>query len=173
MAPLLSILIPIYNEEEFIRAVLERVLAAPLPQNTGHTFDRELIVVDDASTDGTYEAMEEFIRERPGTPIRLLRHEKNRGKGAAVKTALEHATGEFSIIQDGDLEYNPCEYPKLLRPLLEGDADVVYGSRFVVAGERRVLYFWHALANHFLTGLCNVIANLNLTDISTCYKVFR
>jgi glycosyltransferase involved in cell wall biosynthesis len=173
MGPFLSILIPVYNEEEFIRAVLERVLAAPLPRNTGHTSDRELIVVDDASTDGTYEAVEEFIRERPGAPIRLLRHQKNRGKGAAVKTALEQAQGEFSIIQDGDLEYNPCEYGKLLRPLLEGDADVVYGSRFVVAGERRVLYFWHALANHFLTGLCNVLANLNLTDISTCYKAFR
>ena len=173
MVPLLSILIPVYNEEEFIRAVLERVLAAPLPSNGAHTHDRELIVVDDASTDGTYEAVQEFMREQPNAPVRLLRHDRNRGKGAAVRTALEHATGEFSIIQDGDLEYNPCEYGKLLRPLIAGDADVVYGSRFVVAGERRVLYFWHALANHFLTGLCNMLADLNLTDIETCYKAFR
>ena len=173
MVPLLSILIPVYNEEEFIRAVLERVLAAPLPSNAANTHDRELIVVDDASTDGTYEAVQEFMREQPQAPVRLLRHDRNRGKGAAVRTAVEHARGEFSIIQDGDLEYNPCEYGKLLRPLIAGDADVVYGSRFVVAGERRVLYFWHALANHFLTGLCNMLADLNLTDIETCYKAFR
>jgi glycosyltransferase involved in cell wall biosynthesis len=172
MAPLLSVLIPVYNEEEFIRAVLERVIAAPLP-STSHSPDRELIVVDDASTDGTPEAVQEFIRDHPGAPVKLIRHDRNRGKGAAVRSALEHANGEFSIVQDGDLEYNPCEYSKLLRPLLAGDADVVYGSRFVVAGERRVLYFWHALANHFLTGLCNMFANLNLTDIETCYKAFR
>jgi len=172
MGPLLSILIPVYNEEEFIGAVLERVLAAPLPLD-GHQSDRELIVVDDGSTDGTAETIEEFLRDHPSAPIRLVRHERNHGKGAAVRTALEYATGEFAIIQDGDLEYNPCEYGKLLRPLMAGDADVVYGSRFVVAGERRVLYFWHALANHFLAGLCNIVADLNLTDVWTCYKVFR
>jgi glycosyltransferase involved in cell wall biosynthesis len=170
-APLLSILIPVYNEEEFIRAVLQRVLAAPLPISGPP--DREVIVVDDASTDGTREALEDFAREHPYAPIILLRHERNRGKGAAIRTALAKARGEFVIIQDGDLEYNPCEYSKLLRPLLAGDADVVYGSRFVVAGERRVLYFWHSLANHILAGLCNIVADLNLTDIWTCYKVFR
>ena len=170
--PLLSILIPVYNEEEYIRAVLDRVLAAPLPA-TSHDPDRELIVVDDASTDGTPEAIEEFLREHPGAPVRLLRHQRNQGKGAAVRTALEHATGEFTIIQDGDLEYDPREYSKLLAPLLSGSADVVYGSRFVVAGERRVLYFWHALANRFLTTICNIFADLNLTDLETCYKIFR
>src|SRR5579872_4887799 len=141
--PLLSILIPVFNEEEFIRAVLDRVLAAPLPP-TAHGQDRELIVVDDASTDGTPEAVQEFIRQHPEAPVRLIRHDRNRGKGAAVRTGLEYASGEFTIIQDGDLEYDPREYAKLLAPLLAGDADVVYGSRFVVAGERRVLYFWHS-----------------------------
>jgi glycosyltransferase involved in cell wall biosynthesis len=169
---LLSVVIPVYNEEEFIQAVLKRVLAAPLPE-TGHQQDRELIVVDDASTDGTGEAIDAFLRDRPGAPIRMVRHERNRGKGAAVRTGLEHATGEFTIIQDGDLEYDPREYGKLLAPLLAGDADVVYGSRFVVAGERRVLYYWHSLANRFLTTVCNICADLNLTDIETCYKVFR
>jgi glycosyltransferase involved in cell wall biosynthesis len=169
---LLSILIPVYNEEEFIRAVLDRVLAAPLPY-TGHAQDRELIVVDDGSTDGTPEAVQEFIREHPAAPVRLLRHSRNQGKGAAVRTALAEAHGEFTIIQDGDLEYDPREYGKLLGPLLAGNADVVYGSRFVVSGERRVLYFWHSLANRLLTTLCNVLADLNLTDIETCYKMFR
>jgi len=169
---LLSILIPVFNEEEFIQAVLDRVLDAPLPQTT-HEHDREIIVVDDASTDGTPEAIEAFLRDHPDAPIRLYRHERNQGKGAAVRTALEHASGEFTIIQDGDLEYDPREYGKLLAPLLSGDADAVYGSRFVVAGERRVLYYWHSLANRFLTTVCNVFADLNLTDIETCYKVFR
>lgn len=170
--PLLSILIPVYNEEEFIRAVLDRVLAAPLP-STNHAQDRELIVVDDASTDGTPEAIQDYIHEHPDAPIRLLRHNRNQGKGAAVRTALDEAHGEFTIIQDGDLEYDPREYGKLLGPLLAGNADVVYGSRFVVAGERRVLYFWHAFANRLLTTICNIFADLNLTDIETCYKVFR
>jgi SAM-dependent methyltransferase len=170
--PLLSILIPVYNEEEFISAVLDRVLAAPLPP-TGHAQDRELIVVDDASTDGTPDTIQAYICQHPGAPIRLLRHDRNLGKGAAVRTALEQARGEFTIIQDGDLEYDPREYRKLLAPLLAGDADVVYGSRFVVAGERRVLYFWHAMANNLLTTICNIFADLNLTDIETCYKIFR
>ncbi|HEV3196483.1 MAG TPA: glycosyltransferase [Bryobacteraceae bacterium] len=170
--PLLSIVVPVYNEEEFIRAVLDRVLAAPLPA-TGHAQDREILVVDDGSTDGTGEAIQEYIDQHPGAPLRLLRHDRNRGKGAAVRTALDHASGEFTIIQDGDLEYNPREYTRLLAPLLSGDADVVYGSRFVVAGQRRVLYFWHSLANRILTTICNIFADLNLTDIETCYKVFR
>ncbi|MBS1872181.1 MAG: glycosyltransferase [Acidobacteria bacterium] len=169
---LLSILIPLYNEEEFIGTVLDRVLAAPLPP-TPHTRDRELIIVDDASRDGSVEAVAEYIAAHPEAPIRLVRHEVNQGKGAAIRTAIGHARGEFSIIQDADLEYDPREYAKLLEPLLDGDADVVYGSRFAAAGHRRVLYYWHSIANWVLTTMCNVVSDLNLTDMETCYKVFR
>ncbi len=166
--PRVSILIPLYNEEEFIRTLLERVLAAPL----GPEMEREIVVVDDGSTDGSAEAAEEIARNHPGI-IRIVRHEINRGKGAAIRTALEQANGEYCLIQDADLEYDPREYPHLLRPLVEGRADVVYGSRFMVVGERRVMYFWHSLANHFLTSLTNLVADLNLTDMGTCYKAFR
>jgi SAM-dependent methyltransferase len=117
--------------------------------------------------------VEQFIASNPGVSIQLIRHPKNRGKGAAIRTAIQAATGEFSVIQDADLEYNPQEYGKLLGPLLSGDADVVYGSRFMAAGERRVLYYWHSLANHLLTTLCNIASDLNLTDMETCYKAFR
>ncbi len=165
----LSILIPLFNEEEFIHELLARVMAAPLPEG----LDRELIVVDDCSVDGSADAVENFMACFPGARIRLIRHEKNRGKGAAIRTAIQAATGYYSIVQDADLEYDPREYPKLLGPLLNGEADVVYGSRFLVAGERRVLYFWHSLANRLLTTLCNIAADLNLTDMETCYKAFR
>lgn len=164
----LSVLVPLYNEAEFVRAVLERVLAAPLPDG----LSREIIVVDDASTDGSPELVEELAREYPGI-IRLIRCPVNHGKGAAIRTAIEHASGDFCIIQDADLEYDPADYPALLAPMLDGSADVVYGSRFLSAGRRRVLYYWHSVANHALTTLCNVISNLNLTDMETCYKVFR
>lgn len=164
----LSVLIPVYNEEEFIGPLLERVLAAPLPAG----MEREIIIVDDASSDESPRIAEEFRRANPDL-IQVIRHPRNRGKGAAVRTAIEQASGEFSIIQDADLEYDPREYPKLLGPLVSGKADAVYGSRFAVAGERRVLYFWHALANRVLTTLCNVAADLNLTDMETCYKAFR
>lgn len=164
----LSVLMPLYNEEEFVGAILERVLDAPLPEG----FDREIIVVDDASTDGSARVVEELAIHYAGT-IRLIRHPVNRGKGAAIRTALQHAHGEFSIIQDADLEYDPREYSRLLRPLMEGSADVVYGSRFLMSGERRVLYYWHALANHLLTTACNIAADVNLTDMETCYKAFR
>src|SRR5581483_863664 len=164
-SPLLSILIPVYNEEEFITAILDRVVSAPLPQVSGVPMQRELIVVDDASTDGSAENIKDYIQNNPNAPIRLISHDRNRGKGAAVRTALAHASGEYSIIQDADLEYNPREYEHILIPLLDGRADVVYGSRFLVAGERRVLYFWHALANRLLTTMCNIVADLNLTDM--------
>jgi glycosyltransferase involved in cell wall biosynthesis len=166
--PLLSILVALYNEEEFIGALLRRVLAAELP--TG--MEREVIVVDDGSTDGSAEVVEEAVRNSSGV-ISLIRHDRNRGKAAAIRTALEKARGEFTIIQDADLEYDPNEYPFLLRPLLDGEADAVFGSRFAASGERRVLYFWHSLANWILTTLCNVVADLNLTDMETCYKAFR
>src|SRR5665213_1755363 len=165
----LSILIPLFNEEELMHELLTRVVAAPLPDG----LDRELSVVDDCSIDGSAEAVENFMVCFPAVRIRLIRHRKNRGKGAAIRTAIQAATGYYSIVQDADLEYDPREYPKLLGPLLRGEADVVYGSRFLVAGERRVLYFWHSLANRVLTTLCNIAADLNLTDMETCYKAIR
>lgn len=165
---LLSILVPLYNEEEFVGTLLRRVLDAPLPQG----MDREIIVADDGSTDGSAEIVEELAALYPGT-IRLLRSGRNQGKGAALRRAIAAARGEFSVIQDADLEYDPREYRSLLRPLLDGRADAVFGSRFLAAGERRVLYYWHSLANWMLTTLCNIVADLNLTDMETCYKAFR
>lgn len=165
---LVSILVPLYNEEEFIGALLQRVLAAPLPDG----LDREIIVVDDGSTDGSGDAAKAVADQHPGT-VRLLRHARNRGKGAALRTALADARGEFTLIQDADLEYDPREYARLLKPLMEGTADAVYGSRFQSSGERRVLYFWHALANRVLVTFVNLVADLNLTDVWTCYKAFR
>lgn len=165
---LLSILIPLYNEEEFISALLHRVLEAPLPSGV----DREIVVADDGSTDGSADRVEELASFYPGV-IRLLRSSVNQGKGSALRRAIAEAKGEFCIIQDADLEYDPREYPKLLAPLLDGRADAVYGSRFSTAGERRVLYYWHSLANKYLTLACNMVADLNLTDMETCYKAFR
>jgi glycosyltransferase involved in cell wall biosynthesis len=164
----LSILIPLYNEEEFIQTLLQRVLDAPYPPGV----DFEIIVVNDCSTDGSAEAVQDFIC-RTKSLITLLHHDKNQGKGAAIRTAIQAARGEFSLIQDADLEYDPNEYPRLLHPLLAGKADAVFGSRFLISGERRVLYFWHSLANQFLTLVCNIAADLNLTDMETCYKAFR
>src|SRR6202522_3511655 len=164
----ISILVPLYNEEEFVGALLEQVIAAPLPDG----FDREIIVADDGSTDTSIAEVEAVAERYPGV-IRLLTTTRNQGKGAALRRAIAEASGEFAIIQDADLEYNPTEYGKLLRPLIDGRADAVYGSRFMSSGERRVLYFWHSLANHLLTGMCNVFADLNLTDMETCYKAFR
>jgi glycosyltransferase involved in cell wall biosynthesis len=167
LGSLLSVLVPLYNEEEFISPLLERVLAAPLPEGMG----REIIVVDDGSTDGSAEIVAELAGQHP--EIRLLRQGRNQGKGAAIRTAIQQARGDYSIIQDADLEYDPREYTRLLGPLLEGKADVVYGSRFMIVGERRVLYFWHSVANRLLTEFANLVADLNLTDVETCYKVFR
>ncbi|MFN7939208.1 MAG: glycosyltransferase [Bryobacteraceae bacterium] len=164
----LSILVPLYNEEEFVRTLLERVIAAPLPPG----MEREIIVADDGSTDSSVVEVEEVAAQYPGM-IRLLKAQRNEGKGAALVRAISAATGDFAIIQDADLEYNPREYQRLLIPLLDGRADAVFGSRFMVAGERRVLYFWHSLANHLLTTMCNIFADLNLTDMETCYKAFR
>ncbi len=165
---LVSVLVALYNEEEFIGPLLERVLAAPLPSGV----EREVIVVDDGSSDGSAEIVEQFAACHPAA-IRLYRHTRNQGKGAAIRTAIAQAKGEFSIIQDADLEYDPRDYAKLLAPLLEGRADAVYGSRFMIVGERRVLYFWHSVANRLLTEFANLAADLNLTDMGTCYKAFR
>ncbi len=164
----ISILVPLYNEEEFVATLLEQVIAAPLPEG----FEREIIVADDGSQDASVQEVEAVAEKYPGV-IRLLKTTRNQGKGAALRRAIAEATGEFSIIQDADLEYNPHEYGKLLGPLIEGRADAVFGSRFMSSGERRVLYFWHSLANHLLTAMCNIFADLNLTDMETCYKAFR
>src|SRR5262249_39037799 len=162
--PRFSILVPLYNEEEFIGPLLQRVLDAPLPDG----MERQIIVVDDGSTDGSAEIAEEAACAHPDL-IRVIRHERNQGKGAAIRTAVEQAPGYFCVIQDADPEYDPREYRHLLKPLLDANADVVYGSRFMIVGERRVLYFWHAVANRLLTELTNSVADLNLTDMETGY----
>ncbi len=158
-----SIVMPVYNERAFIRTIVERVMAVDLAG-----VEKELIVVDDCSSDGTGEEL-----ARLGQPgLTILRHELNRGKGAALRTGFARAEGDVILIQDADLEYNPEEYPVLLKPIRDGHADVVYGSRFL-GGPHRVHLFWHMVGNRFLTLLSNMMSNLNLTDMETCYKVFR
>ncbi len=164
----ISILIPAFNEEIHLEALLKRVLAAQLPEGYG----RELILVDDGSTDETGEIAREHAVRHPGV-IRLFRQPENRGKGAAVRLAIEKAAGTICLIQDADLEYDPADYMRLLKPLVEQKADAVFGSRFSFSEERRVLLYWHSVANHWLTGLCNMVSDLNLTDIMTGYKAFR
>jgi len=167
MATLVSIVIPAYNERATIGALLDRVASAALPEGV----EREVLVVDDGSTDGTRELLRE-IAARGEPPFRLLEQPENRGKGAALRRGFQEARGEIVLIQDADLEYDPREYPTLLGPILDGEADVVYGSRFL-SGPHRVLFFWHYLGNRFLTTLSNMCSNINLTDMETCYKVFR
>jgi glycosyltransferase involved in cell wall biosynthesis len=164
---LLSILIPVYNERTVVERSLSLVLGAPLPEN----MDRELVVVDDCSTDGTSEILKRLAAADPR--FRLLRHEVNQGKGAALRTAIKHATGDFCLVQDADLEYDPSEYIKLLRPLLSGHADAVFGSRYMAGEQTRLLPFWHSMINKGLTLVSNMFSNLNVTDMETCYKVFR
>jgi glycosyltransferase involved in cell wall biosynthesis len=163
----LSILMPVYNERTVVERCISLVMAAPLPEN----MERELVVVDDRSTDGTFTILQSLAETYP--QMRLYQHEQNRGKGAAVRTAISKATGDFSIIQDADLEYDPAEYPRLLRPLLDGRADAVFGSRYLAGEQSRVLPFWHSMINKGLTLVSNMFCNLNLTDMETCYKVFR
>src|SRR5436190_12717657 len=163
----LSILMPVYNERTVVERCISLVLAASLPE----TMERELVIVDDCSTDGTWDILQRLARTFP--QIQLYRHERNSGKGAAVRTAIGRATGDFSLIQDADLEYDPAEYPVLLRPLLDGRADAVFGSRYLAGEQTRVLPFWHSMINKTLTTISNMFCNLNLTDMETCYKVFR
>jgi glycosyltransferase involved in cell wall biosynthesis/ubiquinone/menaquinone biosynthesis C-methylase UbiE len=163
----LSILVPVYNERTVVERSLAHVLEAPLPEE----MEREIILVDDCSTDGTLQILERLVEEHPS--MTLIRHEVNRGKGAAIQTAIGHATGDFCLVQDADLEYDPAEYPILLKPLLDGHADAVFGSRYLVGSQTRVLPFWHSRMNAGLTLLSNVFSNLNLTDMETCYKVFH
>jgi glycosyltransferase involved in cell wall biosynthesis len=160
---LLSVIIPVYNEVSTIEEILRRVDAVPI--------EKELIVVDDFSRDGTRDLLP-ALAERYSN-LRVFYHEKNRGKGCALRTGIAQVKGDMVIIQDADLEYDPAEYPRLVRPIVDGRADVVYGSRFAGGEEHRVLYFWHYLGNRFLTLLSNMFTNLNLTDMETCYKVFR
>jgi glycosyltransferase involved in cell wall biosynthesis len=163
----LSVLVPVFNEAQTIERVLERIFQAELQQN----IDLQVIVVDDGSRDGTAEKLTELHR-RFDPPFELIRHAENRGKGAALRSALAAATGDLLLIQDADLEYHPKEYPQLLQPILDGEADVVYGSRFM-GGPHRVLFFWHFVGNRLLTLLSNILTDLNLSDMETGYKVFR
>ncbi len=164
----LSIIIPAYNEERTITKILERVLAVNI-----EGIDKELVIVNDCSKDKTKDVLENFIAQNQNHNIKLFSHPVNQGKGAALHTGIKEATGDYIIIQDADLEYDPREYKDLLRPILEGNADVVYGSRFMGGNPHRILFFWHSIGNKFLTFVSNMFTNLNLTDMETCYKLFR
>ena len=159
----LSVIIPCYNEHEFIHEIIARVKAAPVP-------NKEIIIVDDYSTDGTRDILKKDIQSLVS---KIIYHEKNMGKGAALRTGFKEATGDIVLIQDADLEYNPDEYERLVKPIVDGKADVVFGSRFAGGEEHRVLYFWHMVGNKVLTLLSNMFTNLNLTDMETGYKAFR
>jgi glycosyltransferase involved in cell wall biosynthesis len=163
----ISIVVPVFNERETVAELLRRVAEAPLPGG----LEREIVVVDDASTDGTREVLRGLVAAGE-LPLRLYEQPANRGKGAALRRGFAEAGGDVVLIQDADLEYDPAEYPRLLAPILEDKADAVFGSRFL-GGPHRVLLFWHYAGNRFLTTLSNMLSNLNLTDMETCYKVFR
>jgi glycosyltransferase involved in cell wall biosynthesis len=165
----LSIIIPAYNEAATIHQILDKVRTCTLVQN----IQKDVVVVNDHSTDSTAETIKEYIQKHPDFNIRLLNHELNKGKGAALHTGIKAAKGEYLIIQDADLEYDPNEYNDLLKPVIGAEADVVYGSRFMGSNPHRILFFWHTIGNKFLTFLTNMVSNLNLTDMETCYKMFR
>jgi glycosyltransferase involved in cell wall biosynthesis len=169
MSAKLSVVIPAYNEASTIHFILNKVLQVELISN----LELEIIIVDDCSKDGTIEVIQKYIAQTQTNVISLYRHEKNQGKGAALHTGISMATGNYVIIQDADLEYDPNEYNLLLKPIIDGVADVVYGSRFIGGNPHRILFFWHSIGNKFLTFLSNMMTNLNLTDMETCYKLFK
>lgn len=165
----LSIIIPAYNEAQTIDRVLNKIRTVALISD----IQKEIVIVDDCSVDDTAAVVQAYIRDHQDMNITFRRHRKNQGKGAALRTGIQQATGDYLIVQDADLEYDPNEYCRLLRPIVDGRADVVYGSRFMGGHAHRILFFWHTVGNKFLTFLSNAFTNLNLTDINTCYKLFR
>ena len=165
----LTIVIPAYNEERTIHRILDRVRDAELISN----ISKEVIIVDDCSKDNTYQVLQNYVSVNNHIDFKILRHEVNKGKGAALHSGIKHATGDYIIIQDADLEYDPREYNLLIKPIVEGFADVVYGSRFMGGNPHRILFFWHSIGNKFLTSISNMLNNLNLSDMETCYKMFR
>ena len=165
----LSIIIPAYNEGKTIHFILDKIKNVALIE----AIEKEIIIVNDCSKDDTEEAIMSYIAANPVMNIQYFKHEINKGKGAALHTGISKATGDFTVIQDADLEYNPTEYNLLLQPFIDGFADVVYGSRFMGGNPHRILFFWHTIGNKFLTNLSNMFSNLNLTDMETCYKMFR
>jgi len=169
MSKKLSIVIPAYNEGRTIHKILDKIKAVELLEN----IEKELIIINDFSKDNTEEAILEYQKVNPDLPISYYKHEKNKGKGAALHTGIEKATGDFIVIQDADLEYDPQEYNVLLQPILDDFADVVYGSRFMGGKPHRILFFWHSIGNKMLTAASNAFTNLNLTDMETCYKMWR
>jgi glycosyltransferase involved in cell wall biosynthesis len=165
----LSIIIPAYNEEKTIHLILDRIQEVELVNK----MSKEVIIVNDCSTDKTEQSILTYIEKNPGLPITYYKHDINKGKGAALHTGINKATGDYVVIQDADLEYDPHEYNKLLIPVMKANADVVYGSRFMGGSPHRILFFWHSIGNKVLTTLSNMFTNLNLTDMETCYKLFR
>jgi len=165
----ISIIVPAFNEESTISIIVDKLLNLYLVNN----IKKEIIIVNDCSTDNTEHLIQNIIKSNPTAEIIYIKHEKNLGKGAAIHSGIKNATGDYLIIQDADLEYDPSEINKLLKPVLDGYADVVYGSRFIGGAPHRILFFWHTIGNKFLTFLSNFFTNLNLTDMETCYKLFK
>jgi glycosyltransferase involved in cell wall biosynthesis len=165
----LSIIIPVYNEEKTIHLILDKIKEVQLINE----LNKEIVMVDDSSTDNSWKRLEEYKSQNPESEISLYRHSYNQGKGAALRTGIQEAKGDLIIIQDADLEYDPFEYNELLKPITDGYADVVYGSRFMGGKPHRILFFWHSIGNGILTLMSNALTNLNLTDMETCYKLFK